>query len=215
MAPAVFSWRWKDDVDARMAADARYVTGLRAIVGRLNDREASSSVLDHVVTQPWHRGRSDWYDAAALDMVGSLLRVGWLVAAIVPVGHIPGRDRDEDGNQRKLGSLSPPFSAWCAAGSGEDDGRLEWAEPVVVRHEMDGNRELLVEYGPSGVPLEIGHTNPETTIWHLQNDGGVARWPYGEDRLTLLLSTSVAGRATQLGRPKIIRGGPDPLPQPA
>ena len=46
-----------------------------------------------------------------------------------------------------------------------------------------------MDFEPTFMPLEIGHTNPETTVWHLAETGGIARWPYGHDKITLLLST--------------------------
>lgn len=38
-----------------------------------------------------------------------------------------------------------------------------------------------------GLPLEVGQTHIKTTLRHLLESGGVARWPYGDDHVTLLV----------------------------
>lgn len=88
----------------------------------------------------------------------------------------------------------------------DDDGRLEWRHPIQISHEMDRGEPLVVIYPPSGVPLEIGHTEPETTVQHLARDGGVARWRYGHVLITMLLSTCTTGRPVQLDAPKVLIG---------
>lgn len=206
MAFAQFSRAWRDRVDESIAADSDHAAGLFRAIRRLNDPAASARALDDVVSEPWGRRRRDWYDAAAQFEVALELQAGFCVIAYVDLGALPGLDRDEHENQEKLGGLASPFTAWCAGGTGDDDGRLELDQPVQVEHEMQDDERLVVLYPPSGVPLEIGHTEPETTIFHLRRDGGVARWPYGHDRITLLLSTRVTGRRVQLETPDTVIG---------
>jgi hypothetical protein len=91
-------------------------------------------------------------------------------------------------------------------GNDDDDGRLEWRHPIQIRHEMDRGEPLVVTYPPSGVPLELGHTEPETTVQHLARDGGDARWPYGHVLITLLLSNCTTGRPVQLDAPEVLTG---------
>jgi hypothetical protein len=72
---------------------------------------------------------------------------------------------------------------------------------------MEDDKPLVVDYQPSSVPLEIGHTDPATTIWHLWEEGGVARWPYAHADITVLLTTCTPGRrCTPPGRPHIVEG---------
>lgn len=205
MALTRFSELWRDRVDESIAVDRDFAETVLSIMRRLNDPNALARPLDDVVSQPWGRQRRDWYDGAAQVEIGAELQVGLLVIALIEVGAPPGRDREQAGNQQKLDRLSSPYSAWCA--SGNDDGRLEWRHPIQISHEMDGGEPLVVVYPPSGVPLEIGHTEPETTVQHLARDGGVARWPYGHVLITLLLSTCTTGRPVQLDAPEVLIGG--------
>jgi len=192
-----------------MASNPDFVSGLHASLSHLNDASKPSAILDDVISQPWGQTRRDWYDAAAQIEVGLHLQAGWYVVATIDIDNIPGRDRDQKSNQRKLDALPAPFSASCATGTEDQDGWLSWDEEITVAHRMDGDIQLVVQYPPSSVPLEIGHTEPETTIWHLQRDGGVARWPYGAKHITLLLCTvKITSRGVPLAMPKFIEGAP-------
>lgn len=194
MALKVFKEAWRDRVDEAIVSDPIYVSTLHTFLRRLNDPRAHRTALDDVVSQPWGRSRYDWYDAAALYEIALLLELGWCVITYIELDVTPGRDREERLNQSKLNRLPEPFAAWCSSGSDEDDGRLEWSGRIAVRHTVQGDQPLVVTYGPAGVPLEIGHTEPETTICHLRRYGGVARWPYGHQALTLLLCTRATSR---------------------
>jgi hypothetical protein len=210
----MFSRAWRDNIDSQMASEATFCAGLHEIVLGLNDRNVPPTALDDVVSQPWRHSRRDWYDAAALIEVGLHLQAGWCVVTVVPINATPGRDRDEQSNQAKLDELPQPFSARCESGKGDDDGWLAWDAPISIRHVMDNGAPLLVRFPPSGIPLEIGHTEPETTIWHMRREGGVARWPYGAERITLLLCTcSTTGRPVPLAAPEVLEGGWTPLPE--
>jgi hypothetical protein len=195
-------------VDRDIAAEPERARQLFDQIDRMNCR-GSVSALDDVVSQPWARRRRDWYDAAAVVEVAEYLQLGFWVIARISLGECPGTDRDEAGNQAKLERLAVPYSALCASGTADDDGRLAWERPIEVGHTMLEGETLVLEYPPSGVPLEIGHTEPETTIFHLRKDGGVARWPYGHDSVTLLLSAlsiEPDARDVQLQAPRILHG---------
>jgi hypothetical protein len=163
--------------------------------------------LDDVVSQPWARDRFDWYDAAAQYEVALHMQAGWCAIAAIRLGAAPGLDRQVEHNQAQLDALPAPFRAWCASGSADEDGWLEWNESINVVHSMQDDEPLGLTYPPSGVPLEIGHTEPETTIFHLRRDGGVARWPYRHEHITLVLSTGVVESGpVQLAAPRIVAG---------
>lgn len=114
----------------------------------------------------------------------------------------PGRDRDREYNASKLASLYGPFSAVVDLDqhNADDDGTLSWNEPIKCDRSTDvsfldpcpgaGMRRLImpVAVAPRSVPLEIGSSSPSRTMWHLIQDGAVARWPYGADFITLFVS---------------------------
>ncbi len=207
MALEVYARGWRERVDREMASDPDYVAGLHEVLQGLNSARTDPPALHGVVSQPWGKKRFDWYDAAGMYEVALHLQAGLCVALRVDLGQRPGRDREEATNQAKLDTLPAPFNAWCASGNADDDGRLEWASEIGVAHEVDGGERIVVAYPPSGVPIEIGYTEPETTVFHLVRDGGVARWPYGHESMTVLLSTRFAERyQVALKRPRVISG---------
>ena len=212
MAPAQWVSGWRNETNRRMTHRPGYVTSLYEVLERLNSEDELPSLVDEVVTQPWRRGPADWYDAAAVFDVETRMQCGWLALAVVPLGAEPGPDREVGANQEALCRLPAPFSAACHSGPGDDDGWLEWDALIQVVHPMSDDQRLELEFPPSGVPLEIGHTDPDTTVWHLHQQGGLARWPYGHSHLTLLLSTGVYGKPLPMSRPRIISGVPYPAP---
>lgn len=186
MAPVMFARTWRAGVDRQIATDPLFASGLHDVLERLNDADLPDAALDHVVSQPWRQDRRDWYDAAGLIEVGRRLQAGWCVTFSVSVSAEPGRDKDEDGNNAKLLALPSPFAATFAGGRGDNDGRFAWTETIEVEHDMGDAYRMKVRYPPAEVPLEVGRTEPETTMWHLLEEGGVARWPYKSERVTLL-----------------------------
>ena len=162
-----------------------------------------------MVSQLWRQDRRDWYDAAGLIEVGRRLQAGWWVTFSVLVSAEPGRDKDEDGNNAKLLALPSPFAAAFAGGRGDNDGRFAWTETIEVDHDMGGGHRMKVRCPPAQVPLEVRRTEPETTLWHLLEQGGVARWPYKSERVTLRVATcSSTGRPIAMPTPDFVIGGP-------
>jgi hypothetical protein len=133
---------WRDRADESIASDSDYATGLVRAIRRPNDPAAPARALDDVVSHPWGRDRRDWYEAAAQLEVVLELQAGFSVIAQVDLGAVPGLNRHELDNQGKLSELPAPYTAWCEGGTGNDDGRLEWDQPIQIEHEMQ-------DHGPS------------------------------------------------------------------
>jgi hypothetical protein len=98
-------------------------------------------------------------------------------------------DADTAGNNAILQKLHAPFSATIQGGQGDNDGYVLWDRPCEVVHAMGAGLHLTARFETGAFPLEVGHTEPETTLSHLAGDGGVARWPYGSTHITLLRAT--------------------------
>jgi hypothetical protein len=96
-------------VEDDMASGER-MQSVHDMLVKLRDPEfVEDSFLVPAVTQRWgHRGY-DWYDAAGLDEVAFLAKVGLLAIVSVPVGATPGKDRERRVNQERLDALAPPF----------------------------------------------------------------------------------------------------------
>jgi hypothetical protein len=174
-----------------------------------DDGFGDSPVLP-VVSQPWRSPRYDWYSAAALHEVVETLKVGWLVIEWIEVGEEPRRDKEREANNRALKRLPAPFEARFVGGQRDSDGWFSWSDAITVVHPLVDDAEVKCRFPPSGIPLEVGHTEPETTIWHLRRAGGVARWPYGRRCIGVLLATTgpPPTRAWPLRKPTFEQGRP-------
>jgi len=194
-----------------MASDHDHVSRLWEMLQLMSGRHAS---VASAVTQPWRSRRYDWYDAAAFDEVIVHAQHGWVAISFIAVGAHPGRDRDLTGNREKLARLPEPFHAAVTSGGFDCDGWLEWRQAIDIEHPLLDETQLRLRFPPSGVPLEIGHTEPETTIWHLRSEGGVARWPYESSHLALILATTgpPPGRGWPLRTPTLEDGRIDACP---
>lgn len=122
----------------------------------------------------------------------------------VRIGRVPSpqADRYRAENAAAIADLPGPFRAVvdldqnCA----DQDGYLEWNEPIIVERCVDASLlpscpngysqrlVMLTRVEPGLVPLEIGYTMPSRTLCHLDVDGGVARWPYDSDVITLFVN---------------------------
>ncbi len=204
----MFARTWRDAIDAEMARDHRVVSRRHGLLRMMSANTVMGRPLVAAVSQRWCSSRYDWYDATAFDEVVTSAELGWLVVAYGHVGATPGRDREQQANDAKLQGLPAPFEAWFAGGQGDCDGWLSWQGYLSVDHPLVDESILRMRFPTSGVPLEVGSTDPDTTIWHLRHEGGLARWPYGFDYLTLLLRTTgpPAGRAWPLAKPTVEQG---------
>ncbi|WP_449346092.1 hypothetical protein [Streptomyces xanthochromogenes] len=136
---------------------------------------------------------------AALLETHARVAAGRVAAAVLAVEKGPSGDACRTANGQVLDRLPHPFEAWVDPHqvSGEQDGILTWSQPVRMRRSTGlsiqsrcsrtGAVLSPVTMGPASLPLEIGDTLPSRTWAHLEQDGGVARWPYGSVFVWLLV----------------------------
>lgn len=157
-----------------------------------------------IVGQP-HR----WDDAqlAALAWVNARMHSGHVGMFRLLVREAPAPDAERTRNAAAVErAMSEPFSAAVEPGvhgpggqrerqsPGLGDGYLRWDAAVratVWRGEAIGE----VTLPPNEVPLEIGATLASRTALHLIEDGAVARWPYGDDCIHVLVLRDIARNA--------------------
>lgn len=131
-----------------------------------------------VVTQRW-RGTYDLYVAYGFGQIYAGICARRITITPISLNATPSEDAPIEKNQAKLAGLPSPFKATLRPGKEDDDGNLAWDETIFIgEHTLD----------PKSVPLEVGYTRPLTTLWHLHHERGLARWPYGHEKLWLLLS---------------------------
>ena len=147
---------------------------------RMNARKFEPLVA--VVTQRW-REAYDLYDAYAFGQVYAKILAGNITLTPIHLGSCQSGDARTEENNAKLMGLPSPFKAFFRGGSGDNDGSFSWTEQLFIG-------ELALD--PQEVPLEVGYTRPLTTLWHLQHERCLARWPYGHDKIWLLRCSCVA-----------------------
>jgi hypothetical protein len=200
VAPIVFKDRWREQVERTTAKDPVVAWHYGSILRSL--RRGTNPALVSAITQRWGVRRYDWYDAAAVAEIGLCLGVGHLLCGGVPIGEAPRRDRDRRTNRAILEALPDPFSATVARVNSDADGWFTWEQSVPIEHELMSSEYVRVVFEPGGLPLDIGATDPETTIWHIRSSGGVARWPYDQSSLFLFLSTGPLATPRPWVRPR-------------
>ncbi|MFD5221325.1 hypothetical protein ACFWMH_27170 [Streptomyces tendae] len=145
------------------------------------------------------------HQVAALTHVLDGLAYGRIVRRRIPVGACPGPDADRQGNAAKLEAVSHPFRARLdmSQNRADSDGTFSWEQPINLWRALGvrllqekglyGSLHAPFEVKPWKVPLEVGYTLPSRTLTHLTVEGAVARWPYDDTEICLLLDLSRLG----------------------
>ncbi|MFD9056192.1 hypothetical protein ACFWCM_12830 [Streptomyces albidoflavus] len=121
----------------------------------------------------------------------------------ISVGASPGPDADRAGNAEKLRHVHRLFAAHLdmEQNGADSDGDLSWKQGISLNRSSGlglitdcgtAPVRMLANVAPWKVPLEVGSSKPSRTFLHLHMEGGVARWPYDSDRITLLLNLETA-----------------------
>lgn len=179
------------------------VDALRVYLNGLDEGRWPSDYLN-AVGQIHGLDPEDWpYEQiVAFAYVNTYINSGRAARVLVQTLDVPSSDKDREANQAALSSLLGPFTAHVdpQQNSGNDDGWLAWDEPIMVEQSIgkaevgdDGDLEPITRamWAPPGkIPLEIGTSKPSRTFHHLSREGGVARWPYGQDMLHVFIETS-------------------------
>lgn len=190
---------------ADMLTDADQAKHLHTVAARLRDGRFPDWLAAMVGQTPARPGSWPSHQVAAFASVLTRLAYGRVARRRIRVGASPGADADRAGNAARLRDLPAPFVAHLdMTQHGADcDGLLEWTEPVTTwrstvvpvlgAHVLHGAIQAPFEVRPSSVPLEVGYTLPSRTFAHLLTDGAVARWPYEDDEIHLLVDLERAG----------------------
>jgi hypothetical protein len=171
-------------VDGLIEEDARVLRVLSEGAGRMNHGQYEQAYLEAICQK--FMGAYDIYDAFCFWRINILLVTKQLLYLRVPLGHFPLNDDRVEGNNLFLSKLPSPFKAVFWGGLLECDGKLDWSEAVEM-YEADTNHPFLVRPGYDGVPLEVGRTSAQRSLFHFIESGGLARWPYGQDEIWLFV----------------------------
>lgn len=139
------------------------------------------------------QGRDRWsiYDGYALLVLLRWWVGGFISFASARVGVGPAADKMVDENNARLARLPSGFEAEFVPMIGSsycDDGAFEWVKPLALEVFVDGAVRIY-EHEPWSLPLEVGRTLASRTLLHIEQSGGVARWPYGSRHITVCRTT--------------------------
>jgi len=180
----------------------------RNALGMLARLEAASGGLETLAD--YRHGLRDrrWPDAY-VDAIGQVFRCrpaswpaeqiaafavvhGWITTGRIAVVTIkgasgPGADACREDNAAELAELPKPFRADLnmTQNCADDDGTMTWDEPVMAN--VAGSLALIPP-ATVPVPLEVGTSDPSRTFLHVFQEGGVARWAYGQHEIWILVN---------------------------
>lgn len=149
-------------------------------------RDRQYSDLDSIHQRSAHLEHTI-YDAYAFCQMRILVASSDVLRFTIDVGCEPSSDCQIDLNNAALSDLPVPFTAVFRpeAGRGaKSDGHLKWDKKIMA-FAYDGTG---IQVDPISVPLEVGTTLASRTLVHVYQDRGVARWPYGSDKIYVFLN---------------------------
>jgi len=161
-------------------------------------RRWSRDFVDAVGRDRWDQWPLHQVDAFAC--VNALVHTGAYGRVQISVGGKPRADKEREANAAMLADIHPSFIAELDMDQhcGDSDGRLYWCDEITVEcstgtsyYDPTGHPGSVMtsrRIPPGSVPLEVGSTLPSRTVVHMAMDGGVARWPYGSELITLFLN---------------------------
>lgn len=132
-------------------------------------------------------GNIDIYAAYCFAHFHAWISVGKILIATVEIGVGPEGDSKVVENNGALAHLPEPFSGEFVGGPGGPDGYIKWNRIIELGQIDCTGREIAAMIKPRSVPLEVGLTRPDTTIYRLLEEDGLARWPYCSESIYLFV----------------------------
>ena len=130
----------------------------------------------------------DYIEAYWFARIHSAIGDGRIVFVSLDVETPPLRDHNTTDNQSIIDAAHLPvkisFAPLRGNAGNEGDGVFSWDTPLEV-HNHNGESIIIP---PGSAPLEVGTTCATTTFRHLTTGANaVARWPYGSNKIWLLV----------------------------
>jgi hypothetical protein len=179
-------------LDERMVRDPSLFAWAAEVLRELRKGSWLQSYVDSLFQLG--RGEMDIYAAYCFGLIHGKVIHGEVMTAGIELGHCPHQDNEIEANNTLLRGVSRagPFVAEFIGGAGRglerDDGWLAWTEPIECAQVLFGSEEKRKKYPPRQVALEVGTTSPDSTVRHILQEGGLARWPYGSEMIYLYLT---------------------------
>lgn len=158
---------------------------LSTTVVKLTDGYYDKTLQDVIFQHHW-RTKITLDVAYAFTIIHEAIFNGDVVFVRIPVGTVPSSDSSTERNNGALQKISAPFKARFSGGPGDQDGSLSWSAPIDAVSAATPKLDTVV-VPPGSAPLEVGTTKASRTWLHLAQERCLARWPYGLDRIVLLV----------------------------
>lgn len=149
--------------------------------------------------QKWERERGvvTLIEAFGFALMWTHYKMGDIAYCSVPVPSGPGPDREIEFNQSVLDQLPRGFRAAYSPERGpaaDNDGSFTIEKGIGLwrtfrtgpDEERDSRHEQWYFDDDRTIALEVGTTKVSKTLYHLRQGRGVARWPYGRDKIIVL-----------------------------
>ena len=166
--------------------DPKMAAAISGYFERLLEGEYPPSYVD-IMLQKW-RYPIDIYDAYSFAKLHAGLRAGYYALFQIPVKTTPFSDSDEIHNNETLSLLPYPFEGEFWGGATDHDGIIKWCRPINALVNSGKGYVGYVIVPPLETPLEVGYNSAHKLLCHLNGmSHGMARWPYGQKKITVLL----------------------------
>jgi hypothetical protein len=141
----------------------------------------------------------DVVDAYLWGQFWAELLTGELLFTSIDIGHEPESDKGKHNEQILTDLKNHPFfhaetdeeirvSATWVGSNNIGDGNFRW-KGAVKFNQWEGapNKVKTVEVQNGNVMLEVGYTKSTTTMLHLLESTGLARWPYNSTEISVFV----------------------------
>ena len=188
MSETLYRQVMREGVDEWMAEE-KYARAACAIRSQILSGTWPEQYID-VFFQKFSRSPMDFVDVHCFAQIHYSMKIGKICSARIETGKYPSYDKDIEYNNGVLSSLFEPFYGKFIGGTGGCDGYIGWKKPLIMSQEIQdgrgGTTGLNCTIDPDKLPLEVGYTDSTTTLFHLIEGDGLARWPYGSSEIWLL-----------------------------
>ena len=168
----------------RIKASGAYASHLYMMQDELRERWPTSLV--DCIHQGWEgEGSMPIHHVDAALHTLCEIAEGDIAVFSVPVGRVPFADKCVKQNNDALTDIQADHvQARFWGGTQDEDGCLETTRPVHAQVRRD-DVVLATLVRPWAFPLEVGTNSAAKFRFALLQSQGIARWPYGQDRITV------------------------------
>lgn len=188
----MFSIPAENVAEQKIAEDPAWASLMHETRIKMENGVYTQDLVDAIV-QPW--GGYSLGDVYLFAHIWGGLINGKILYAQVQIGEEPEKDRLRSENQLILNRVgttllrgeSYDFDVWVDPNqqNTEGDGTFSWRKLKVASKSPMGSWESTLP--ARSIRLEIGTTRAATTLQHILYREGVARWPYSNKWITVLV----------------------------